>query len=145
MRILLGKLEIMLGQLCPLDEQTDRFVLRKRLQRREMFDVRKSQRWNGKFLLAMQMQHHLAGDQHLQLGARRQQLGYRRGCFDNVLKVVQHEQYLLVAEVGSQILGKALPAGFSYVQSLGNSGDHEVGVTDRGQGNEKDPVAEFTY
>ena len=96
--------------------------------------------WTAIALLGAQMQAFAAGDEEAQTGALGQQLGHqrdgRRGGGDQLLEIVQHQQYLFAAQVldqaGPRRFGRA--AGQAQRRHKGRSRQLRMGHC--GQGDE---------
>ena len=84
-RVFFGQREFVFYRLCAFHKQRDCRKPRKHFQRRDGFEVGQRQRWDGKFMFAVDVQRRLARDHGLEFRANRQQLrkhrrGRRRGA-----------------------------------------------------------------
>ena len=75
-------------------------------------------------------------------GQAAEQVGHERRRLDHLLEVVQHQQGALVAQERRQPPVERLVAGLAHAEGLGDGGGDQVGVGDRGEGDEPDAVRE---
>src|SRR5215470_15911042 len=88
----------------------------------------------------MQMQYFTAGDQQFQLKAHLQQFTEQGCCSDYLLKVVEHQQELLVLQVIFQEIQERSVTHFSECQSLSDGGNNQSVVADGSEWDEIDPI-----
>ena len=90
-----GRRQTELGLDClhPLHKERDRGEARECGQRGKMCRIGQSQRWYRELVLGAYMQHLPARHQHLELRARRQEIRHLSCRFNDLFKVVQHQQY----------------------------------------------------
>ena len=93
-------------------------------------------------MFAVDAQECPAGDQHLEERCRRQQVTHQRCGREHLLKVVEHEQQVLIPEIAFETLGQRLASDFLDPKRLRDGSDHQVGLRDGRQLDEKDAVGE---
>jgi hypothetical protein len=118
-------LEVRLGRHGSLDEQRHGVVLGERLQAGQVRGIGHRQGWDDELVLAAEMQRGPTGNQHLEVRARREEVGEGRAGVDYLLEVVQHQQQALGVQELLQALQHRPVAGFLRAEGLGNGGGDE--------------------
>ncbi len=110
---------------CPgaLEEEGNGGIVRQGIYGRKLFQIGERQWRNGKLVFALDVQHGTAGDQHFQLRARGQQVGQVRGCWQNLLEIVEDEQQVLVFQEGFQQVQQGARSALFEVERLGDARD----------------------
>src|SRR5437764_352906 len=88
------------------------------------------------------MQHFPTGHDDLELGTGSEQLCHLHASADHLLKVVEHEQGVLVMERGFQQIQTRLRSALFDLESLSYGGQNEGGLTDGSQVHEVHPIGE---
>ena len=69
-------------------------------------------------------------------------MAHHRGCSDEVLEAVEHEQHAQAAQAGDQALDRVDPRGLDEAEGADDLGHDERRVVDVGQADERPSVAE---
>ena len=93
-----GDLKVGLHRTRTVDEEGDGRVLAEGVQRRQVGGVGERQRRHRILLLTIQVQHDPACHEDLQARCGFEQVGNQRRSRDDLLKVIQHEQPLLLPQ-----------------------------------------------
>ncbi len=96
--------------------------------------------WHREGLLPRDLQPYAAGDEHGEPGTGGQERGHQRSGLDHLLKVVQDEQEVTVLQGDSKEVGQWLVTSGTHPQNPSECREDEVGVSDRGEGNQDHPI-----
>jgi hypothetical protein len=100
------------------------------------------QGWHVEHLLKAQMKRLPAGDEQRDSGGSRQQLSQPGGSREDVLDVVQDEEQLALCQVRLEALEQKGALQILEPELLPNRREDSIGIADRGQIDEDDPVSE---
>src|SRR5689334_16849787 len=75
---------------------------------------------------------------YLKFWAGSQKLREQRSCRCDLLKVIQHQQEVLLAKGAFELIEHRLPGAFSQTQGIGDGGSNEYGVAKSLQRDEAD-------
>src|SRR2546422_11565835 len=106
-----------------------------------MLWVGQRQWWDRESPFGTQAQHFTAGHEHPQFGTGLQQFSNQWRCSDQLLKVVEQEQNLLIPQRGLQQVEQRPGAGLSNAQRLSNGKNDEIGIDDGSQWDEVDTIS----
>ena len=137
-----GLCELKIGPhgLGSLKEERDRCILGKGFLLRKLFEVWQCQWWHRKLVFALDVQPGAARYQEFEPGAGGQEGGQLRGCWQDLLKVVEHEQQVLVLERGFQQVQGRLGTGLFESKGPSDGRNDQLWVTDGGKGDEVDAI-----
>ena len=121
-------------------EEGDCSVSHEHFVLRQLVQVRESEWRHEEKALCLQAQHRSAGDQDLHIGAGEQKLFHRGSGGDYLLKVVQHQQEMFLAQCGLHLLDQGPLRCFLDAQRTRDGRHHEIGISDRSQANEAHPI-----
>ena len=139
-----GDREVRAHRHRPLDEQLHRLVARKRLEARQAGRIRDAQWWDGKLALALEVQDGAAGDEHVELRSRAEQLGDERRRTGHLLEVVEHQQHGLVTQVILERLQQRAVRRLADPQGGSDGRRHQALVGDGSQLDEEDAIGVLT-
>src|SRR5215471_15694095 len=140
MGIRLRQLKVMLDCSRTLEEECHRCILRESFTLRKMGKIRDRQRWDGKLLFPLDMEHRTAGHADGEMRATGQQVGHVWSCRQDLLEVVEYEQHVFVLQEGFEESHKRqCPVLFDF-ERLSDGGNDQVGVADRSQLDERDAI-----
>jgi hypothetical protein len=91
--------EIWLDGLRSLDEELDRVVLQQGIRLGQVSRDRNRQGWNMIFVLGGEVEHRAAGRQDRDLRAGDKDARHCLRCREQMLKVIQHEEVMLLPEM----------------------------------------------
>ena len=134
--------EVELRRPRPGHKELDRGIVTQVHGRGQLFAFGQRQRRRDKLVLAVELEQCPAGDQDFQGGSRFQQLDEQRRGGYQVLEVVQHQQQLLVAEPGFEVMQLPLAAGVRQIQRPQDGRGQVPAVGDGGQRHKADAVGE---
>ena len=86
------------------------------------------------------VQHHPARDQHVQLRDTPEQVGDHAGRLQHLLEVVQHDEQLLVAQIGLEPFQQRLSGSFLEAKGGSNRGHDQRRISDWRKVNKEDAV-----
>ena len=145
--VLAGQLEPVADCLSARDEEADGRGLRHLSERQtEAFSLgvsRQRQRGHGNGALPIDAQRGPTGDQHLQHGARPQEVHQQWSRGEYLLEVVEHEETLVLPQERLELIDGLLLPGAGHADGVSDGRRDEVGIGDRSQIHEGDPVREL--
>ena len=140
--ILRGQGKARVGGLGARGEERDRLVAGNVGQRLVTGGSGSGSGRHREVLLARHAEHGPAGHERLQPRAGAQEVGDVRRGVDDLLEVVQHQEQVFRPQRGGELLRRRPVGEFAQVQGVGDRRDDEVGIADRGEGDEDRAVGE---
>lgn len=140
--VLIGQAEARPNRRGALAEQGDGRVRRQLPGERAGSGLGEAQRRDRKLVLAAQVEHGAARDEHLEAGRGPEQIGHDGGGGEDLLEVVQQEQQALVAQVVDEGIADRAAADVLETHGLGDGRHDEGRVAKWGQLDEEDAVLE---
>jgi hypothetical protein len=128
-----------------LNEQVHRWNVCEQSVIWEMALVWEREGRDSELVFGTQAQHLAARDQELDIRTSFQQLGKPRCHRDDVFKVVQEQEPLLVVLRGLEQFQQGLRAALHESQTVSDGRDDQVGIADGCEGDNVDPIREVVH
>jgi hypothetical protein len=128
-----------------LEEQLHRWNVCERAIIWEALGVWESEGWDGELVFCTQTQHLSARDQELDIRAGFQQLYKRCGRRDDVFKVVQEQEPVLVALRGLEPFQQRLRSALGESNAVSDGRHHEGGIANGSEGDNVNTIREVMH